>query len=44
MPYSKSKLNVNRDLLVSMEGPDIVGVFQDVFTNDWDTGTDWTPK
>ncbi len=36
--------NVNRDLLVAMEGQDIVEAFQTVFNNDWDTGTEWEPK
>ena len=43
-PYSKTKHNVNRDLLVSMEGTEIVQQFQTVFENDWDSGTDWYPK
>ena len=43
-PYSKTKNSVNRDILVSMEGSDIVKAFQVVFENDWETGTDWYPK
>ena len=43
-PYSHSKLSVNRDLLVSMEGEDIVGAFKTVFDHDWLSGTDWAPK
>lgn len=42
--YSKSKHSVNRDILVSMEGSEIVGAFQEVFDNDWDSGSDWIPK
>lgn len=43
-PYSKTSQNINRDILVSMEGSDIVGVFQDTFKHDWESGTDWYPK
>jgi hypothetical protein len=37
-------MNVNRDILVSMKGEDVVGAFQTVFENDWKSGTDWYPK
>lgn len=43
-PRSRTKHNINRDLLVSMEGADIVQAFQTVFENDWKSGTDWYPK
>ena len=43
-PRSKTNQNVNRDILVSMTGDDIVEAFQTVFDNDWKTGTDWYPK
>ncbi len=42
--HPHAQQNVNRDLLVTMEGPDIVTAFQTVFNNDWATGSDWEPK
>ncbi len=36
--------SVNRDLLVAMEGEDIVNAFYTVFQNDWAAGTEWEPK
>lgn len=43
-PRSSTKLAVNRDMLVSMEGEDIVNAFTDVFNGDWAVGTTWKPK
>ena len=42
--WSTSGANVNRDLLVVMTDPNVVGDFLDVFNNDWQTGRPWEPK
>lgn len=44
IPYHRSNSSVNRDLLVVMEGSDIMDAFQTVFENDWTSGTEWVPK
>lgn len=43
-PYKVSNHSVNRDMLVAMESTQLVKVFQEVFTNDWNIGYPWQPK
>ena len=43
-PYSQTGQSVNRDLLVVMESPGVVDMFETVFNSDWSIGSDWVPK
>ncbi len=42
--YIVTHKSVNRDLLVVMEDPGVVTMFQTVFNRDWTMGKEWVPK
>lgn len=41
-PYDQSQVKANRDMLIVMKSPEIVAVYSELFSEDWNSGFPWT--